>query len=131
MNDLLRTVLYMAILTWLCLMTASLIRWRAWSAKGMNTALGNRHDAPPVGALQGRADRAAQNTLENFVLFAAVALIAQAAGAASGRATLGAEIFFWGRIVYFAVYLIGVSYLRSIVYGASMVGLVMMVSALL
>ena len=77
------------------------------------------------------AERTARNTLENFVLFAAIALVAQAAAAQSPRLLLGAQIFFWSRIVYIPVYYAGIRYLRTAFWVASIVGLGMMVSALL
>jgi uncharacterized MAPEG superfamily protein len=94
-------------------------------------AFGNRDDFPQPSPLAGRAERTARNTLENFVLFAAIALVAQAAATPSPRVLLGAQVFFWSRIAYIPVYYAGIKYLRTAVWAASIVGLGMMVSALL
>jgi uncharacterized MAPEG superfamily protein len=131
MNGTLTLVAYMAIVTWITLLAASLIRAKAWTLPGMIIALGNRDNLPEATPLAGRAERTARNTLESFVLFAAIALVAQAAGNTSPRIAAGAEIFFWARIVYIPVYYAGVIYLRTAVWLASIVGLALMVLAVL
>ena len=72
MTPTLKLVIYMALLTWLTLLAASLIRARAWTFAGTMIAFGNRDNLPAATALAGRAERTARNTLENFVLFAAI-----------------------------------------------------------
>jgi len=126
MNLTLELVLYMALVTWLTLMGASLLRAQSWKI-----GVGNRDDLPAPTALAGRAQRTAMNTLENFVLFAAVALVAQAAGKTNAQVEHGAQIFFWARIVYIPVYYAGIIYLRTVVWLVSIIGLALMVRALL
>jgi uncharacterized MAPEG superfamily protein len=129
MTPLLWTVICMGTLTWLTLLVASLLRARGWTPAGMKIAFGNRDDLPEATPLAGRADRTARNTLENFVLFAALALVAHAAGA-DARAYTGALVFFWARLVYIPVYYAGITYLRTGVWLVSIVGLAMMIAAL-
>jgi uncharacterized MAPEG superfamily protein len=131
MNRTLTLVIYMAILTWLTLLAASLIKAKGWTAPGRKLALGNREDLPEPTLLAGRADRTAKNTLENFVLFAAIALVAQAAGLTGARVAAGATIFFWSRVLYIPVYYAGIVYVRTAVWMASIVGLGLMVGAIL
>ncbi len=131
MNPLLMLVVYMAVVTWLTLLAASLVRVKGWTLAGTLLAFGNRDNLPEPSSLAGRAERTARNTLENFVLFAAVALVAQAAAAQSPHLLLGAQVFFWSRVVYIPVYYAGIKYLRTAVWTASIVGLGMMISALL
>lgn len=130
MTSTLTLVIYMAILTWLTLLAASLIRAKAWTFAGTMIAFGNRDNLPDPSPWAGRAARTAQNTLENFVLFAAIALVAHAAGAVSPRVATGAQIFFWSRVLYVPVYYVGIAYLRTAVWLASIVGLAIMVTAL-
>ncbi len=127
----LNLVVYMALLTWLMLLLAGLIKARGWTPQGFLLALGNRENMPAASAMAGRVSRAASNTLENFVLFAALVLVARAAGAPESRVALGAEVFFWARLVYIPVYWAGVAYLRTAVWAVSIVGLAIIVSALL
>jgi uncharacterized MAPEG superfamily protein len=131
MTSTLTLVTYMALLTWLTLLLASLIRVKGWTPSGTLIALGNRDNLPEASPLAGRAERTARNTLENFVLFAAIALVAHAAGATSPKVAMGAQIFFWARLIYIPVYVAGIAYLRTAIWVLSIVGLGMMVSGIL
>lgn len=131
MTSTLTLVIYMAILTWLTVLLASLIRVKGWTPSGTLMALGNRDKLPEATPFAGRAERAARNTLENFVLFAAIALVAHAAGATSPRIATGAQIFFWARVLYVPVYCAGITYLRTAIWVVSIVGLGMMISGIL
>jgi len=130
MNKLLSLVICMAGVTWLMIMVASLIRARGWTPKGIMVAFGNRDNMPEASPLAGRAERTAKNTLENFVLFAAIALVAQSAGMVNEQVIQGAEIFFWARLVFIPVYLAGIIYLRTAVWAVSIMGLVMMLKGM-
>jgi uncharacterized MAPEG superfamily protein len=131
MTETLTLVIYMAVITWLTLLAASLIRARAWTFQGTMIGFGNRENLPEATPLSGRAERTARNTAENFVLFAAIALVAHAAGATSPRVAAGAEIFFWSRLLYIPVYYAGIVYLRTAIWLVSVIGLGMMISAIL
>jgi uncharacterized MAPEG superfamily protein len=124
-------VAYSAVLTWVMLMTGSLLRSRAWRPDGLTFAFGNRHGAWEVSPLGGRAHRAARNMLENFVLFAALVLVAHAGEVPGERLQHGAAVFFWARVVYFGVYLAGIMYLRTAVWAVSVVGLGMILAAIM
>jgi len=130
MNALLTLVVCMAVLTWLCLLAASLARVGGVTPRSLMLAFGNRDDLPPASPLAGRAERTARNTLEAFVLFAAITLVAQAAAVQSPRLLLGAQVFFWSRLAYIPVYWAGIKVLRTAVWTVGMVGLAMMISTL-
>ena len=105
------------------LVTAS--RGAAWNA-------GNRDgEAPPVSPRAGRAQRASANFLETFPLFAAALVCAIAVGRQGYLVVLGAQIYFWARLVYLPVYVIGIPFLRSAIWIAATAGLLMVVVALL
>lgn len=131
MTPLLTLVLAMAIITWLLLVVASLIGPKAWTLTGLRFAFSNRSDPTAASAFAGRADRTARNTLENFVLFAAIALVAHASGSTNPRILLGAQLFLCARLVYIPLYYLGIPYLRTASWVASIVGLGLMLSALL
>lgn len=130
MTPLLSLVVYMAIVTWASLLAASLIRAEGWTFPGMMLAMGNRDNLPLPSPLAGRADRAARNTADSFILFVALAIVAHVAGAQSPKVLLGAEVFFWSRLVYLVVYYAGIPILRTAVWGLSIVGLAMMILAM-
>lgn len=92
---------------------------------GLPPLAGNREDMPALTGWAGRASRAHRNMLENIVLFAALVLVAQVAGKTNATTALGAQIFFWARLVYAAVYVAGVPWLRTGVWAVSLVGLLM------
>ena len=131
MTRTLTLVVWMAIVTWLTILVASLIRAKGWTPAGVKIAFGNRDALPEPTAFSGRAERTARNTMENFVLFAAIALVAQASGSNHPQIVTGAELFFWARLAFIPVYYAGIVYLRTAVWLASIVGLAMMVRALL
>lgn len=126
MNRLPTLVVLVAIMTWLTLLAASLIRARGWTMQGMRLALGNRDRLPEMTPLAGRAERTARNTLENFILFAALALTAHVTSASGPDVLRGAQLFFWSRLLYIPVYYAGIVYLRTAVWLVSIAGLAMM-----
>ena len=91
---------------------------------GLGPLAGNREGLPEVTGWAGRAARAHRNMLENLVLFAALVLVAQAAGKANAMTALGAQLFFWGRLVYAVVYIAGIPWVRTAVWAVSIIGLI-------
>jgi uncharacterized MAPEG superfamily protein len=92
--------------------------------RGMPWGVGPRDQpAPPLGMLGGRIERAFRNYLETFVFFAAAVLMANALGRHTAMSALGAQLFFWARIVYIPVYAFGIPYLRTLVWIAALAGI--------
>lgn len=130
MTSTLYYVIYAAALTLLSLFLGSFFRNRLWTLQGLKIGMGNRETIPPPTPISARADRAAMNTLENFVLFAALALTAHAAGVDNAQVALGAAIFFWARVAYLAAYIAGIAYLRTLIWAVGFAGLVMIAAAM-
>ena len=63
--------------------------------------------------------------LESLVLFAPLVLIADITSRDNAMAELGTQIFFWARLVYAIVYIVGVPWVRTAVWGVSVIGLVL------
>jgi len=120
-----------AALTWSMLLTASLLRSRVWTIPGIHVAFGNRESMPDSTPLTGRSDRAAKNMLENLALFTALVVAVRFAGHDSASASPGASLFFWARVAYWPVYLVGIPYLRTAIWTVSVVGLGMLGAAAL
>lgn len=95
---------------------------------GLLTLVGNREGFPEIKGWGGRAMRAHTNMLENMALFIPLVLIAVAAGKTNSTTLLGAQIFFWARLVHAVVYLIGIPWLRTAVWVVSVIGLIMIFS---
>ena len=116
-------------LTFVMLLSASLIRARAWTMQGTLIAFGNRDDLPEPTPLSGRADRAARNMLENLVLFTAALLVARLGGADPTMTASASAIFFWARVAYFPVYLAGIPYVLTAIWGVGVYAVAMLLLA--
>ena len=92
---------------------------------GLPMLAGNRDGLPEITGWGGRAARAHRNMLENLVLFAILVLAAVVASKTNAMTLLGAQIFLCARIVYALVYMAGIPWLRTAVWGISVVGLAM------
>jgi len=98
---------------------------------GLPKLAGNREGMPPLTGWAGRAERAHYNMLESLVLFAALVLIAVAAGKTNAATLMGAQLFVWARLAYALIYLAGIPWLRTLVWLVSLAGLVIIFSQLL
>ena len=93
---------------------------------------GPRDEAgPPVGKVTGRLQRAQTNLYESLPLFAAAVLVAHVAGRESALTLWGAWLYLIARIVYLPLYAFGVPQVRSLAWGVSMLGLVLILIAIL
>lgn len=128
MTPLLTYVLLAVALTFVQVVVAALL---CIGDKGLPEMAGNREGFSEPPSMAGRAVRAHRNMLENLVLFVALALVAHVANRANAQVLLGAQIFFWARVVYAVVYVIGIPWVRTGVWAISIVGLIMMALPLL
>lgn len=99
--------------------------------RGLGWAASARDEVkPPLTSIGGRFDRARANFLETFPLFAAVVLIAHLLQRHDNLTVLGAQLYFWARVAYVPAYVAGIPYLRTLIWAASIVGIVLLVTAL-
>ncbi|WP_064746109.1 MAPEG family protein [Lysobacter antibioticus] len=99
--------------------------------RGLRWNAGARDGTPePLTGVAARMERAWRNFLETFPLFAAAALAVQLAGRGSDDTALGAQLYFWARLVYVPVYAAGIPYLRSAVWVVALWGLLKLLWAL-
>jgi uncharacterized MAPEG superfamily protein len=92
---------------------------------GLPTLAGNRENMPAITGWGGRAERAHRNMLQSLVLFTALVLVAQVTSKLDATTALGAQLFFWARLAYAAVYLIGLPWIRTGVWAIAVLGLVL------
>ena len=97
---------------------------------GLPALAGNREDLPALAGWAGRAQRAHRNMLESLPLFIALVLVAQVTSHANATTALGAQLFFWARLVYAIVYIVGIPWLRTLVWAVSVVGLLLIFAQL-
>jgi uncharacterized MAPEG superfamily protein len=99
--------------------------------RGLKWNAGNRDAVPaPLTGVAARAARASANFLETFGFFAAAALAVTVTHRDTPHATLGAELYFWARVVYLPIYLAGIPYLRTVVWAVSLWGMLQVLEAL-
>jgi uncharacterized MAPEG superfamily protein len=117
----LRLLLWTLVLTFAEVLVAVLA---AQAQVGLGMLAGNREGLPALTGLAGRSQRAHRNMLESLPLFIGLVLIAQIAGKANEATLLGAQLFFWGRLAHWLLYIIGIPWLRTIAWLVSMIGLI-------
>jgi uncharacterized MAPEG superfamily protein len=99
--------------------------------RGLGWAAGARDgEAKALTGVAGRLCRASGNFLETFPLFAVAVLLALALNRHTGMTVLGAQLYFWARLIYVPVYAAGIPYLRTLVWAVSIVGIVLILAAL-
>jgi uncharacterized MAPEG superfamily protein len=103
---------------------ASFQRGYVWTASSRDEAV------PALTGAAGRLARALQNFVETFPLFAAAVLIAHVAATHSWMTEWGVQLYFWGRVVYLALYAGGVFLLRSLVWNIATLGIVLVLLSL-
>jgi uncharacterized MAPEG superfamily protein len=100
--------------------------------RGLDWNVGNRDGATqPLTGAAARAHRASRNFLETFPFFAAAVLTVVLAKTNTPHTAMGAMLYFWARLVYLPVYIIGIPYLRTLVWAVSLWGLLQVLWALL
>lgn len=98
--------------------------------QGTTWNAGPRDEPKPVkGVVAGRAERASANFRETYPAFVALGLSLALIDPGSGWGHFGALVWFAARIAYIPLYLMGIPYIRSLVWGISMLGLLVMLLA--
>ena len=103
----------------------------ATQQRGMAWNAGNRTGEAALTGAADRASRASRNFLETFPFFAAAVLAVLVGQCANTTTALGAQLYIWARVVYLPVYIIGIPYLRTLVWAVSLVGILMVLSGVL
>jgi uncharacterized MAPEG superfamily protein len=129
--DLHSLLFYLLLSVILCFVQMLIAATGANTQVGLPTLAGNREGLAEMTGWAGRARRAHLNMIENLVLFAALVLITAISGKANATTAMGAMIFFWARLAYAVIYLIGIPWLRTLLWFVSVIGMVMIVWVIL
>jgi uncharacterized MAPEG superfamily protein len=92
---------------------------------GLPDLAGNRENMPPATNWVGRAQRAHHNMLENLVLFGILVLVTELTNKNNAMTGFGSQLFFWARVIYAVIYVIGLPWLRTSVWVISIIGLIL------
>jgi uncharacterized MAPEG superfamily protein len=99
--------------------------------RGLPWALSPRDDpGRPLGTAPSRLQRAQTNFLETFPFFAAAVLIADALDVHTTATVVGAHLYLWARVLYIPAYALGIPVARTLIWAASVVGIVLILVAL-
>lgn len=103
----------------------------ATQQRGLKWNAGNREgEATPLTGVAARAERASRNFLETFPFFAAAVLAVALTHRNTEHTALGAQLYFWARVVYWPVYAAGIPYLRTAVWIVAFWGFLQVLEAL-
>lgn len=93
--------------------------YRYWGASGVSS---DRQNVPAVPDWARRACEAHQNMNENFPHFAVLVLAAAYLDVFNDLTALGTILFFWSRLLYLVVYILGMYKLRSMFFALGLLG---------
>jgi uncharacterized MAPEG superfamily protein len=98
------------------------LKWNASARDG---------EPKPLTGVAARAARAGWNFLETFPFFAALVLGVALAQKNTHSTELGTELYFWARLAYLPIYMLGIPYLRTLVWALSIFGMLQLLPPLL
>src|SRR3546814_3439206 len=103
-------------LTWVTILTGILwipyilYRFARW---GIADTVGYPSNAKPQSPWAARMMKAHANAVENLVIFAALVLVAHAAGISNALVVCACAVFFWARLVHAVAYTFSVPWVRT------------------
>jgi uncharacterized MAPEG superfamily protein len=101
------------------------------AGRGLPWGIGARDEGwPPIGKYGARLDRAYKNFLETFPIFLGAVLLAHVLGKSTENSVIGAQIYLLARILYVPAYVSGIPLLRTILWAASIVGIMMVLRSI-
>ncbi len=108
-------------LTWVTALTA--IMWVPYilntiMVRGLTDAVGYPTDPAPLSPWAASMKAAHANAVENLVVFAALVLIASAAGVSNDATVLACQVYFWARVVHLIAYTAHIPWVRTLAFAA-------------
>lgn len=88
------------------------------AVRGIKDAVGYPEDPEPMSGWASKMKAAHSNAVENLVVFAALVLIANAAGISTAGTVMACEIYFWARVVHVLSYTFAVPWVRTLSFAA-------------
>ena len=88
----------------------------AWGQVGLPYLASPRDEHRELTGSAGRALRASMNSAIAMALFAPAVLILQVKGLTTPQTLMAAQVFLWMRVIYVIVYLVGIPWVRTLVW---------------
>jgi len=106
-------------LTWVTALTA--VMWMPYIlnmivVRGLVDAVGYPDDPAPLSPWAAKMKAAHANAVENLVVFAALVLIANAAGVSNETTVMACKVYFWARVLHLASYTLAIPWVRTIAF---------------
>ena len=98
---------------------------------GLSYGAGARDEQKDPGVVPSRLKRALVNYNETYIGFVALALALAVTGKSGDIAATGAVLWIVSRVVYLPLYALGIPYVRTVAFFASVIGLLMMLARLI
>ena len=124
----------LTMLTWVILLTA--LCWIPYilnliMVQGLVEAVGYPEEPKKLAPWAVRMKKAHYNAVENLVLFAPLVLILNGQGISNDTTVLACTVYFWARVAHWAVYSLGVPWVRTLSHAVSWVCILALVAPLL
>lgn len=108
-------------LTWV--VALQMVMWLPYilnviAVRGLMDAVGYPENPKPMAPWAERMKAAHYNAVENLVVFAALVLMANAAGISNDTTVLACQIYFWARLAHLLLYTFGVPFGRTLAFAA-------------
>jgi len=108
-------------LIWVTALTA--ILWVPYTlntiaVRGLMDAVGYPADPKPIAGWAQKMKAAHANAVENLVVFAALVLIANAAGVSNETTVLACTVYLWARVVHLLAYTFAIPWVRTLSFVA-------------
>lgn len=104
-------------LVWITVVTA--LMWIPYvldrmAVRGLLDTVGYPEAPKPQSAWAVRMKAAHANAIENLVVFAALVLVANAAGVSNAATVFAAMLYFWSRLVHLVAYTFALPWIRTL-----------------
>lgn len=109
----------LTMLTWVVALNA--VMWMPYvvntiMVRGLMDAVGYPEEPKALSGWATKMKAAHYNAVENLVVFAALVLIANAAGVSNDVTVTACQIYFWARVVHLLSYTFAVPWVRTIAF---------------
>jgi len=99
--------------------------------QGLVAQMGPRDDQPAPKKYHARMLRVVDNHREGLIMFAPLVLVAAIAQISNQWTELGAQLFFYSRVIHALLYIAGVPMVRPLAWTVGVIGTVMVLLAVL
>lgn len=109
----------LTMLTWVVALNA--VMWMPYvvntiMVRGLMDAVGYPEEPKALSGWATKMKAAHYNAVENLVVFAALVLIANAAGVSNDVTVMACRIYFWARVVHLLSYTLSIPWVRTIAF---------------